>query len=60
MKVVQIDNYSKTIDSVKIREISIPEIKPDEVLVKVKFFFDLFFISRHLLFLLNTSFLLQF
>ena len=36
MKVVQIDNYSKTIDSVKIREISIPEIKPDEVLVKVK------------------------
>ena len=36
MKVVQIDNYSKTIDSVKIREISIPEIKPDEVLVRVK------------------------
>ena len=36
MKVVQIDNYSKTIDSVKIREINIPEIKPDEVLVKVK------------------------
>ena len=32
MKVVQIDNYSKTIDSVKIREINIPEIKPDEVL----------------------------
>ena len=36
MKVVQIDNYSKTIDSVKIREVSIPEIKPDEVLVRVK------------------------
>ena len=36
MKVVQIDNYSKTIDSVKIREINIPEIKPDEVLVRVK------------------------
>lgn len=36
MKVVQIDNYSKTVDSVKIREISIPEIKPDEVLVRVK------------------------
>ena len=36
MKAVQIDNYSKTVDSVKIREISIPEIKPDEVLVKVK------------------------
>jgi oxidoreductase, zinc-binding len=36
MKAVQIDNYSKTIDSVKIREVSIPEIKPDEVLVKVK------------------------
>ena len=36
MKAVQIDNYSKTIDSVKIREVSIPEIKPDEVLVRVK------------------------
>ena len=36
MKAVQIDNYSKTVDSVKIREISIPEIKPDEVLVRVK------------------------
>ena len=36
MKAVQIDNYSKTIDSVKIREINILEIKPDEVLVKVK------------------------
>ena len=36
MKAVQIDNYSKTIDSVKIREINIPEIKPDEVLVRVK------------------------
>ena len=36
MKIVQIDNYSKTIDSVKIREVSIPEIKPDEVLVRVK------------------------
>ena len=36
MKAVQIDNYSKTVDSVKIREVSIPEIKPDEVLVKVK------------------------
>ena len=36
MKVVQIDNYSKTIDSVKIREINIHEIKPDEVLVRVK------------------------
>ena len=36
MKAVQIDNYSKIIDSVKIREVSIPEIKPDEVLVKVK------------------------
>ena len=36
MKVVQIDNYSKTIDSVKIREINIPEIKPDDVLVRVK------------------------
>ena len=36
MKVVQIDNYSKVVDSVKIREINIPEIKPDEVLVKVK------------------------
>lgn len=36
MKAVQIDNYSKTIDSVKIREINIPEIKPDEVFVKVK------------------------
>ena len=36
MKAVQIDNYSKTIDSVKIREVRIPEIKPDEVLVRVK------------------------
>ena len=36
MKAVQIDNYSKTIDSVKIREVSIPEIKPDEVLIRVK------------------------
>ena len=36
MKVVQIDNYSKVVDSVKIREVSIPEIKPDEVLVRVK------------------------
>ena len=36
MKAVQIDNYSKTIDSVKIREVNIPEIKPDEVLVRVK------------------------
>ena len=36
MKAVQIDNYSKTVDSVKIREISIPEIKPDDVLVRVK------------------------
>ena len=36
MKAVQIDNYSKIIDSVKIREVSIPEIKPDEVLVRVK------------------------
>ena len=36
MKAVQIDNYSKTIDSVKIREVSISEIKPDEVLVRVK------------------------
>ena len=36
MKAVQIDNYSKTIDSVKIREVSIPEIKRDEVLVRVK------------------------
>ena len=36
MKAVQIDNYSKTVNSVKIREINIPEIKPDEVLVRVK------------------------
>ncbi|MDO4643643.1 MAG: NADP-dependent oxidoreductase [Cardiobacteriaceae bacterium] len=36
MKAVQIDNYSKTVDSIKIREINIPEIKPDEVLVRVK------------------------
>ena len=36
MKIIQIDNYSKTIDSVKIREVSIPEIKPDEVLIRVK------------------------
>ena len=36
MKAVQIDNYSKTIDSVKIREVRIPEIKPDEVLIRVK------------------------
>ena len=36
MKAVQIDNYSKTIDSVKIREVSIPEIKPDEILIRVK------------------------
>ena len=31
MKAVQIDNYSKTIDSVKIREINIPEIKPNMI-----------------------------
>lgn len=36
MKAVQIDNYSKTVDSVKIGETSIPEIKPDEVLIRVK------------------------
>ena len=36
MKAVQIDKYSKAVDSIKIREVNIPEIKPDEVLVKVK------------------------
>ena len=36
MKAVRIDKYSKAVDSIKIREVNIPEIKPDEVLVKVK------------------------